>query len=178
MSSIEKSFADLISSANSTLLSYWISKWLERFNPYEERKWKGVSCTRTRWTYFPLIRQVFFKKRKKMPVWHGRYSYNELKSSLFFQIISSKQKNVIYVWVYFGGKQNHSRVTQEVVIFSWNLIGWSSQRHPVASGAKMRSFLPAVAKQLFRDIQKTYQEASQSKMNMTKTKVWTCLGLI
>lgn len=113
-----------------------------------------------------------------MPVWHRRYSYNELKSSLFFQIISSKQKNVIYVGVYFGGKQNHSRVTREVVIFSWNLIGWSSQRHPVISGAKMRSFLPAVAEQLFQDIQKTYQEASQSKMNMTKTKVWTCFGLI
>uniref|UniRef100_A0A3Q1HT66 SWIM-type domain-containing protein n=2 Tax=Anabas testudineus TaxID=64144 RepID=A0A3Q1HT66_ANATE len=40
-------------------------------------------------------------------------------------------------------------------------IGWTSRRHPGTHGGKMRSFLPPVAEQVFRDIQKTYEETTQ-----------------
>ncbi|XP_055370477.1 zinc finger SWIM domain-containing protein 7 [Betta splendens] len=40
-------------------------------------------------------------------------------------------------------------------------IGWRNRRLPQTQDVKMRSFLPAVAEQLFRDIQKTYQETSK-----------------
>lgn len=46
-------------------------------------------------------------------------------------------------------------------------IGWSSRRLPgkqsKRGGVKMRPLLPAVAEQLFRDIEETYRETKQSK---------------
>lgn len=42
----------------------------------------------------------------------------------------------------------------------------------------MGPFLPAVAEQLFRDIQKSYQETSQSKKGVAKGDKWLTAGHI
>lgn len=47
-------------------------------------------------------------------------------------------------------------------------IGYTSRQLPATRGVKMRSLLPAVAEQLIRDVQKTYQETSQSKTTLVK----------
>lgn len=56
----------------------------------------------------------------------------------------------------------------EVVMLWSQPIGWTSRRHPGTHGGKMRSFLPPVAEQVFRDIQKTYEETTQSKTTVEK----------